>query len=219
MADTARELLESMRTGLTTAPAENRFVSAVVDGRAPLAALAALAAEEHHIVPGDRRAFLLLAARATEPASVDFFSTLARGEGVVLPLLPAMAAGAGMTAPELAGYEPRAGCQAYANHVAWLALNADPAEVALALAVNFAAWGGYCATLARALRDRYGWDDGACAFLDFFATPAPELARQAVDAAQAGLDAGRHFPYARRYARLLHDYETLFWNTLADIPA
>ncbi|MDW5324215.1 hypothetical protein [Plantactinospora sp. KLBMP9567] len=34
-------------------------------------------------------------------------------------------------------------------------------------------------------------DDDACAFLGFFVSPPPELERQAVDAAQAGLDAGR----------------------------
>ncbi|MEN3613657.1 hypothetical protein AAH979_29425 [Plantactinospora sp. ZYX-F-223] len=216
MASTAAELLESMRTEFAAAPAENRFVSAVVRGRAPLSAVAALAAEEWYIVPADRRAFLLLAARAAEPAAVDFFSTLAQGEGLVLPLLPALAAGAGMGEAELAGYQPRAGCQAYAGCVAWLAVNADPAEVALALAVNFADWGGYCAGLARALRDRYGWDDAACAFLDFFASPSPDLERQAVDAAQAGLDAGRPLPHARRYGRLLRDYELMFWNTLVE---
>jgi hypothetical protein len=218
MTSTARELLETMRTESAGTPTENRLVSAVRDGRAPLAAVAALAAEERHIIASDRRSFLLLAARAGEPVAVEFFTALAHGENLVLPMVPALAAGAGMDQSALSAYEPRAGCQAYGAYVAWLALNADPAEVALALAANFAAWGSYCAALAGALRQRYGLDDASCAFLDFFAAPSPELERQAVTASQAALDAGRPLSYARRYGRLLHSYEMMFWNTLADIP-
>lgn len=214
----ARELLESMRAGVVVDPMANPFVAAVVEGRAPVAAVAALAAEEWHIIPSDRRSFLLLAARAGEPVAVEFFTALAQGENLVLPMVPALAAGAGMAGSALAAYEPRAGCQAYPGYVAWLALNADPAEAALALVANFAAWGGYCAALARALRERYGFDEASCAFLDFFATPAPGLAEQGIQAAQAALDAGRPLTHVRRYGRLLHDVETTFWQTLAGLP-
>lgn len=34
-------------------------------------------------------------------------------------------------------------------HVAWLALNASPTDVVLAITANFSAWGGYCGTLAQ----------------------------------------------------------------------
>ncbi|MEE6259786.1 thiaminase II/PqqC family protein [Plantactinospora sonchi] len=213
----ARELLETMRARADIDPLANPFVAAVVEGRAPVASVAAFAAEERHIIPSDRRSFLLLAARAEEPVAVEFFTTLAQGENLVLPMVSALAAGAGMAGPALAAYEPQAGCQAYPGYVAWLALNADPAGAALALVANFAAWGGYCAALAGALRERYGFDDTSCAFLDFFATPAPGLAEQAVRAAQEALDAGRPLTHARRYARLLHDVETTFWHTLAAV--
>lgn len=217
MAGTVAELLAGIRAGAPADAAENPFVAAVAQGRAPLTAVAALAAEERIIIPSDRRSFLILAGRADEPAAVEFFAGLAQGENLVLPTVAPLAAAAGMDEAALAAYEPRAGCQAYAAYVAWLALNADPAEAALALVANFAAWGGYCAALAAGLRNRYDFDDPACAFLDFFAAPAPDLEEQAVRAAQAALDQGRPLAGARRHARLLHQYETTFWRTLADI--
>ncbi|MEU4561906.1 hypothetical protein AB0F72_26275 [Actinoplanes sp. NPDC023936] len=218
MSETARALLTDIQTGIAAGAGPNPLVAAVTTGRAPLAAVAALAAEERIIVPADQRAFLLLAARSEEPAAVRFFTGLAQGEGLVQPMIPPLAAAAGMGGEALASYEPRAGCQAYPSIVAWLALNAEPAAVALALVSNFAAWGGYCAELARGLRERYGFGDDACAFLDFFAEPVTEPLELAVVAAQAAIDSGRDLGQARRHARLLHENEELFWRTLAEIP-
>jgi hypothetical protein len=95
--------------------------------------------------------------------------------------------------------------------VAWLALNAEPAEVVLALTANFATWGGYCATIAEALRRRYGFTDEACGFFDFFAEPSAELDRLAAAAVAGEVDEAR----ARQYTRLLQGYEDLFWSKLA----
>lgn len=214
---TARELLASIQAGMAGETADNPLVAAVTHGRAPLAAIAALAAEESIIIPADRRSFLILAGRADEPTAVEFFTGLAHGENLVLPLVAPLASAAGMDTAQLSAYEPRAGCQAYPAYVSWLALNADPAQAALALVANFAAWGGYCAALAAGLRARYGFDDDACAFLDFFAAPTAELEEQAVRAAQVAQDRGRALSGARRHARLLHEYETTFWRTLAAV--
>ncbi|GAB7042192.1 hypothetical protein JCM9533A_60420 [Catenuloplanes niger JCM 9533] len=199
----AEHLLAEIRAA--AAPGPNPLVDAVAAGRAPLTAVAALAAEEQLIIPSDRRSFLILASRADDP---EFFVSLARGEDLVLPLAGRLAAATGV---DLRGYRPQAGCQGYAAYVAWLALNADPAEAGLALVANFAAWGEYCRALAAGLRANYGFADEACAFLDFFATPAPELEAQALRAVT-----GRPLTTARRYGRLLHEFETTFWHTLAD---
>ena len=88
----------------------------------------------------------------------------------------------------------------------------------LALSANFAAWGGYCATIAQALRGHYGFADEACGFFDLFAEPAPELERRALTAVRAGLDAGRVDEEAvHRYGRLLQGYETRFWHALWEL--
>jgi hypothetical protein len=216
-------ILETVRDQLAPQAGENRLVPLIASGQAPVTAIASLAAEEYHIVASDRRSFLTLAARSASPdpdasaAAAEFFTGLAAGESLAFATIPALAAAAGLDRAALGQYQPLAGCQAYPAYVAWLALNGDPAGVVLAMVANFAAWGGYCATLARALREHYGFDDEACAFFDFFATPAPEVEQQALAVVQAAVDA-QESPLngALRYGRLLQSYELTFWNTLAD---
>lgn len=212
----AADLLEKAGKELAQDGQENRLVPLIVSGRAPVSVLAALAAEQHRIIVSDRRSFLTLAAKAAGPAESAFFSSLADGETAVLPKLAAFATGCGLDQAALAAYRPLAGCQAYPAYVAWLALNAEPTDVVLALTVNFAAWGSSCGAIAAALREHYGFADAACEFFGFFAQPAPELAQVAHVGLQSGLDAGRHTPAAFEYVRLLQSYELMFWNTLAD---
>ncbi|SDM44954.1 TENA/THI-4/PQQC family protein [Streptomyces sp. cf386] len=181
--------------------------------------LAALALEQSRVIPADRRAFLHLAQRATPaaPESAAFFTLLAEGEALAAERLGAFAAACGVAEGQSAAYEPLPGCQAYPAYVAWLALNASPAEAVLALTANFSTWGGYCATIAQGLRHHYAFTDEACAFFDFFAEPSAELEQRAAAAVQAGRDAGHlDEKRARGYARLLQSYEEMFWETLRE---
>jgi hypothetical protein len=212
----APELLDAIRADLTPDAEHNRLVPQIVAGTAPLATIGALAAEEQRIVASDTRSFLHLAARAADPATAGFFASLAQGELLVAPTLPALGLAAGLDEAALASYQPKPGCQAYPAYLAWLALNADPVEAVLAICANFAAWGTYCAALAGALRGQYGFADEACAFFDFFASPPPPaLEQQAVAGIQAALDSGRSLSAARGYGALLQSYELMFWNALA----
>jgi thiaminase len=212
---TARELLDAVQAELAPRDAENRLAPMIADGTAPRSVFAAIAAEELHIVPSDWRSLHTLAARCDTPAARSYFGGLASGEEAALAKLAPLAAAAGLDDAAAKAYEPLPGCQAYPAYFAWLALNGRPAEVAVALTANFGAWGTYCATIARGMREQYGFGDEACAFFDFFATPVPD--DQAVAVVQEGLDAGALDPdAARRFARLFQSYELMFWNTLAD---
>jgi hypothetical protein len=212
----AADLLTSIQADLAPAGDANRLIPLLQTGQAPLATVAALAAEQHRVIPSDRRSFLVLASRTADSPLGEFFTTLAAGEQQVLATLPALASAAGMDADAVAAYQPQAGCQAYPAYVAWLALNADPAEVVLAIVANFAAWGSYCAVAAQGLRAHYGFEDSACGFFDFFVTPATHLETLALGAVQSALDAGAPLTTAWEYGRLLQSYEMMFWNTLAD---
>lgn len=209
MTGSATELVERLRRELE--PGENVLVERLSRGEASLEALSALAAEELLVVASDWRSFLTLAARSDDLDARAFFTGLATGEGLVLPLLHAFAD----ACPPLPDYRPKPGGQGYPAYLAWLTLNADPLDALLAVLVNFTAWGGYCATIAAALREHYGFSDQACAFFDFFATPAPEMERQALAAVQSGLDRGWEPDTAVGYGRLLQGFELLFWDTLA----
>jgi hypothetical protein len=215
MTRSAQEVLDTIRRELAPDEGDNRFVPLVAHGTAPVSAIGALAVEELRIVASDWRSFLTLAARAPEPAARGFFTALAQGESLALPMLTPLAAAAGFDGAAVRAYRPRSGCQAYPAYLAWLALNAEPAAAVLAILANFAAWGEYCATIGQALRKHYGFADEVCGFFDFFATPVPELEDQALAAVQAGLDSGADLDEAREHGRLLQDYELMFWNTLA----
>lgn len=217
MTESARKLLESIRDELAPAESENRLVPLIERGAAAPSVFGVIAAEESHIVHSDWRSLFQLASRSTEQTAREFFAGLGQGEGLALTKLPALAAAGGLDEAALRAYEPMAGCQAYPAYFAWLALNGEPADVIVAIVANFAAWGDYCGRIAAAMREKYGLDDEACGFFDFFATPIPEVVEQAIAAVQAGMDAGRSDERAaRRYGRLFQTYELMFWNTIAD---
>src|SRR5262245_42068579 len=94
----AGELLASLQGELAGEHEPNRLVPLIASGDAPLSTLAALGAEELLIVASDRRSFLLLAARADEPAAAGFLAGLGQGETVALGHLPAFVATAGWDA-------------------------------------------------------------------------------------------------------------------------
>ncbi|MFF8935391.1 transcriptional regulator [Streptomyces paradoxus] len=219
MTHPARDLLRTTTAALAPDPDANPLVPRIAAGTAPRAALAALALEQAWVIPADRRAFEHLAVRsaATDPQAAAFFTTLAQGEALAGERLAAFARAC---RAQETSHEPLPGCQAYPAHVAWLALNAAPADVVLALTANFSAWGGYCAIIATALRERYGFTDEACAFFDLFAEPSPDLDRLATAAVEAALDAGRlDRQRAHTYGRLLQTYEAMFWDALSATPS
>ena len=219
MTGLARELLASAREALSPAENDNRLVPLIASGQAPRSVFATIAAEESRIVRSDWRSFLTIAARCTEHNSRVLFTGLAAGEGLALTKLDTLARATGMDEAALRAYQAKAGCQAYPAYLAWLCLFGEPADVVIALIANFAAWGDYCAIIAAAMREHYGFDDQACGFFDFFATPMPEVEEQAVAAVQAGIDAGRQTDEALTYGRLFQAYELMFWNTIADSTA
>ncbi|MEU6525198.1 transcriptional regulator [Streptomyces sp. NPDC046924] len=216
MTRTAGELLETITRELAPDPRSNPLVPLIARGEADRDTLAALALEQQRVIPADRRAFRHLADRsADQPWAAAYFTALAEGEELAAPRLDAFAAACGVGGDRAGSYDPLPGCQAYPAYIAWLALNAAPADAVLAVTANFSAWGGYCATIAGALRTHYGFTDEACAFFDLFAEPAPELDRTATEAVQAALDAGRlDENRAQGYGHLLQSYEALFWRTL-----
>jgi thiaminase len=211
------QIFDAFQAELAPQEDDNALVPLLTSGRASLAAVAALAAEQHRIIPSDRRSFLTLAARAdADSPAGEFFAGLAAGENTALATLPALAAAAGLDAAGVRKYRPMPRCQAYPAYLAWLALNAEPVHAAMALLANFAAWGGYCAAVGEALRANYGFDDEACAFFDLFAVPMPGAQEQALAVAAEALDTGR-LETALSYGRLVQSYELMFWNALAEL--
>ncbi|MFH9352370.1 transcriptional regulator [Kitasatospora sp. NPDC017646] len=206
--------IQRLRAELAPGDSAPALVTALADGSAPLTAVAELAAQQRRIITSDRRSLLLLATRCADRPLGAWFATLAEGESAALRTLPALAAACGPDGRAVAARPPLPGCQAYPAYLAWLALNSVPPAAAAALVANFAAWGGYCATIAQGLRRHHGFSDEACAFFDFFAQPATELEQQAADALGPDPLDGHTLATAGEYGLLLQAYEHLFWSTL-----
>ncbi|GAA2827173.1 hypothetical protein GCM10010441_59490 [Kitasatospora paracochleata] len=211
-----REVLDEVRRELALGDRENRLVAAVAAGEAPREVLGGLAVQQYRIIASDRRSMLILAARCADNPAGGYFAGLAAGESTALRALDEFSRRCGLTPEEAKARAPLAGCQAYPAYLAWLALNADPAGVVLALSANFAAWGAYCGTVAEGLRRHYGFDDAACAFFDFFAEPDPTADDAAVAVLEALTPDAAAIEQAREYGGMLQSYELMFWNTLAD---
>ena len=201
-------LLAEVRAALTPVErrlADHRYLLELEAGRVPIESLRAFAGEQQEIIASDRTSFRHLAHRFAERPAGEFFEAMAAGEAEALTLLERFAAAVGLRGD----YEPVAGCQAYANYVARLALNGSPADVALAFLANLESWGRSCARMRDALRPTYGAE--AVAFFDFFAEPPAGFEERALALVATGEPAS-----ARRAARLLQSYELLYWDTLAD---
>jgi purine-cytosine permease-like protein len=212
----ARDMLDVIHSDAAAEVAENRFLPLVTGGHAARERLLAFAVQQTRLRGSDRRSFLHLASRSGHPASV-FFARLAETEQRALDLLEILCGALdGKNAPP--SEEPLAGCQAYPAYVAWLALNAAPADAVLALTASIATWTGPLEAMGRALREHpgYGLDERACAFFELIGTPAPQLETSALAVVQGHIDAGRPPVRARAYARLLRAYGQMFWNALAE---
>ncbi|MFC9977683.1 hypothetical protein ACFVH6_42955 [Spirillospora sp. NPDC127200] len=212
----ASGLIAEARRETAAAARPNRFLDLLEAGRIPRQHLIRLAGEEYRIVGSDRRSFALLASRCPESPAADAFLALAQGEGRALALLLDFAAALGISEKDLNRYEPRPGAQAYPAYLAQRAAFGTAAEVALAMLANLEEWGAYCGRAAEALRERHGLDEAAVAFFRFFAEPVPGFEEQATEVIAAGLSAGEDPSAVLRAARLLHAYETMFWDSLVE---
>lgn len=209
----ASALIEDVRRRLTVVEERIRghpYLEALERGEVARGSLAAFAGEQRLIIASDLRSFAQLVSRCRGAAARGFFLHMVEGEHDALRRLERFAEAAGFAEP----YEPRAGCQAYPAFVAQMCRDADPAEVAGAFLVNLDAWGANCARMRDALRDRYGLDDDATGFFDFFADAPPGFVEEAVAVVDAGLEAGVDPGGIMRAARLLQEYELLYWETL-----
>ncbi|MFA1544197.1 hypothetical protein [Actinomadura monticuli] len=212
----AAELIARTRREIAAATTANRFVEMLEVGDLPRDRLVWLAGEEYRIVRSDRCSFALLAARFPDPPTGELFLGLAQGEGQALTLLGDFAGALGHSEKNLMTYEPKPFAQAYPAYLAQRAAFGTATEVALAMLANLEEWGAYCARTAQALRTQYGLPDEAVGFFDFFSEPPPGFEDQALHVIASGLASGDDPVEASRAARLLHAYETAFWEALAD---
>jgi pyrroloquinoline quinone (PQQ) biosynthesis protein C len=218
----AQALVRTVREGLHPVELQLRqhpYVQALEEGRLLPSQLRSFVGEQISIIPSDLRSIALLISRCTVPTSQQFFRAVLDGEAAALEALETLAIAVGMSPADRDAYEPTPGAQAYSAYLAWLCLYGSEAEVAAALSVNFAAWGANCGRIAQALRQRYGWQEEAVRFFTQFATAPPDVSPQALAVIEAGLARGVETHRITRAARMLQEYELMFWDTLLALSA
>lgn len=191
------------------------YVAALEAGEIEKEKLGVFVGEQYHIISSDVRSVALLLSRwGQEPGCLEFFWMLLQGEVEALKLVLRFGSALGTNEDGLRAYEPLAGAQAYKAYMTWLSQYGTDAEAAAAFLVNFPAWGANCGKISRALKENYGLKSGEVAFFDLFATLSGDFEDKALAIIDKGLSRGVERLTIKRAARLLQDYEALFWDTL-----
>jgi pyrroloquinoline quinone (PQQ) biosynthesis protein C len=193
---------------------QHAYLQALEESQIASQQLQCFVGEQWHIIPGDLRSIALLISRCEQPASQQFFRQVLQGEAAALEALAPLATAIGMQPADCAAYEPMPGAQAYSAYLAWLCLYGSDAEVAVALSVNFAAWGANCGRMAQALRLRYGLQEADVLFFTQFAAAPSEVSPEALALVESGLQRGVEARRMARAARMLQGYELMFWDTV-----
>lgn len=175
--------------------------------------------EQRYIISSDLRGLALLISRCEQLQSQVFFQEILQGEFIALETLEILASAVGMAKADRETYEPEPGAQAYSAYMAWLCQYGSDAEVAAALSINLATWGGNCARMARALQNLYDFKESDLKFFSRFAESPVEIGSAALSIIEAGLQRGISPRRIQRAARMIQGYELLFWDTVYKLSA
>ncbi len=216
--NSARELIETIQTELKPLYQKivnHRYPAALEAGKVAREALAVFAVQQHHIIASDLRSIALLLVRHGNLPSRSYLLGILQGENAAFEALAKFAQALGISDEELRASEPIPAAFAYSAFLAWLGLYGSDAEVAGALLVNFAAWGANCGRMSAALRANYGLKREAVSFFDLFAS-LPPASDAAVAVIQDGLNRGVASAAIARAARMLQEYELMYWDSMVE---
>jgi thiaminase len=213
----ARQVIDEVKRELQEVEnkiCQHPYLKALENGQIKKDKLKLFVGEQSHIIRSDLCSVALLLSRYGLSPSRDFFWMVLQGEKAALEAVSLLAHALQMTPEELANYEPKAGAYAYTAYMAWMALYASDAEVAAAYLVNFTAWGDNCARMEKALQEKYRLTGMDLVFFSIFSTPPEDFEAKALAVVEAGLSRGVEVRLIRRAARLLQNYELMYWDTL-----
>jgi pyrroloquinoline quinone (PQQ) biosynthesis protein C len=211
----AADLVAALRLELASLSARIRghaYVAALESGSLPRERLRLFAGEQYHIIRHDLRSFALLLSRQADIADARHFRASVEYEAAALDALFGFAAALAMSEADLQAYEPMAETQAYTAFLAFVAVHHSAAEMAAAFVIDLEGWGGNCGAMGRALRRRYGFDEAALGFFAHFAAQDPRFEPSSLEVIDRGLAAGVPEREIRRTARLMLEYEAMYWD-------
>jgi pyrroloquinoline quinone (PQQ) biosynthesis protein C len=213
----ARALVEEIRSGLARTRRkilDHPYLEALERGGVSSERLRGFAGQQYHNLAIGLRSISDLVGRHGHLPSRVFLMNVLQGQSAAKDALSGFAAGLDLTEEHLSSHEPSPEGQAYGHFIAWLGAYGSDAELAAAYLEGAETWAANCGRMSRALKDRYGFDEKSCAFLDLYAAGDGAEA-DALPVIQDALNRGIDPRLMFRAARLLQSYELMFWNGMA----
>ena len=196
----------------------HQYLSALEKKQISKEKLQILVYEQYHIIKNDRRNFAFIISKASDDVAAELFTYCLSIEVKALDNLVPMAEELGINNSDsdnkIELYEPLAGCHAYTNYLTKLAVYGSDAEILAAILVDFPVWGANCSKISSFLKKNYGFTNRSCMFLDQFATPLPEKFVEKSNNLIIRFNLAQKERVIQRAARLILDYELLFWDTI-----
>jgi len=196
----------------------HRYLKALDGGHLQRDQLEVFVGQQHHIISSDLRSIALMISRHGVRPSRHFLMNVLQGESAAMDALQVFANALGLDVNNLENIEPLPSAHAYCGFVAWLALNGSDAELAGAFLINLPAWGANCGRMRKALHEKYRVGPSGLAFFDLFAN-MPSFEQEALRVIQYALDGSVPARLIHRAARMVQNYELMFWDALADVAA
>jgi thiaminase len=196
------------------------YITALSDGSIARDKLRIFAGEQYHIIKHDIRSFALLLSREEDSDIRTFLTGSVEFEMAAFDHVFPFAGALGMTQADLEAHQPLPGAHAYTAFLALTAMYGSAADMAGAFIVDLEGWGGNCAEMSRILKDRYGFNAPEVAFFDHFAADDPTFESRSLDVIDRVLAASPDRAAAerniRRTARLMINYEVMYWDALLE---
>jgi thiaminase len=210
------EKLESSYSKTIDAILNHPYLAALEKNEIKREKLQVFVCEQYHIIKNDRRNFALMISKASDDLAAELFTDCLSAETKALESLALLAQGLGIRggSDRIESYEPLAGCQAYTNYLTRLAVYGSDAEILAAILVDLPVWGANCSKISSFLKKNHGFTNSSCIFLDQFATPLPEEFIGKSNILMMGRNVPQKVNAMQRAARLILDYELLFWDTI-----
>lgn len=171
--------------------------------------------EQYKIIANDKRNFAFMISKTSNDMASELFTDCLNTEINALENLNIFAEAMNIDNRKMESYEPLSGCQAYTNYLTKLAVYGSDVEVFTALLIDLPVWGYNCDKMSSILQKNHGFESNSCVFLDSFASPLP---KEFIDKSNELILSSVISPYSEKSictsARLILDYELLFWDTL-----
>ena len=189
------------------------YISSIDNGKMPKEKINLFACEQYYIISNDRRNFAIMASRASDNTSADLFQECVKVEDRALENLYLLINELNIRKKELDFYEPIAGCQAYTNYLSKLVLHGSASLIVVAMWVDLPIWGKNCGRIGDSLKRNYEFTEESCLFFHNFAAP---LSQDYLKKSNEIITSNLHInnKELRTAARLVLDYELLFWDTI-----